>query len=53
MLLMASWEVALSVAIIGLSDGGTGGIIWISLVCWIGFIFINTSMAEMGSMQVL
>lgn len=50
MILMASWEAVLSVAQIGLEDGGTAGLIWIYLICWIAFMFINTSMAEMGSM---
>lgn len=39
-----------SVSTIGLVNGGTAGLIWITFVCWIGFIFINISMAEMGSM---
>lgn len=50
MILMASWETALSVSFIGLEDGGTAGLIWIFFICWIAFLFINTSMAEMGSM---
>lgn len=50
MVLMASWEVALDVAAIGLTDGGTGGMIWIFFIVWLAFLAVNTSMAEMGSM---
>lgn len=50
MVLMASWEVALDVAAMGLVDGGTGGMIWIFFIVWISFLAINISMAEMGSM---
>jgi hypothetical protein len=39
-----------SVSTIGLINGGTAGLIWIFFICWIGFLLINTSMAEMGSM---
>lgn len=53
MVLMASWEVALDVAAIGLIDGGTGGMIWIFFIVWLAFLLINTSMAEMGSMWVI
>lgn len=50
MILMASWETMLGTSTIGLINGGTAGLIWMYLICWIGFIFVNTSMAEMGSM---
>ncbi|KAK9780448.1 putative Amino acid transporter [Seiridium cardinale] len=50
MILMSSWEACLSLSTIGLINGGTAGLIWISLLSWIGFILINVSMAEMGSM---
>lgn len=36
---------------IGLENGGRAGFIWIYLVSWIGFILINTCLAEMGSMS--
>lgn len=52
MVLMASWEVALYVAAIDLTDGGTTVMIWIFFVVWLAFLAINTSMAEMGSMYV-
>ncbi|KAL2289512.1 hypothetical protein FJTKL_01782 [Diaporthe vaccinii] len=51
MILMASWESIISVSNIGLVNGGTAGLIWIFFICWVAFIFINTSMAEMGSMM--
>ncbi|KAF7540066.1 hypothetical protein G7054_g1628 [Neopestalotiopsis clavispora] len=50
MLLMASWEWSLSASTIGLDNGGTAGLIWMFLICWIGFMFINASLAEMSSM---
>ncbi|OAA81607.1 Amino acid/polyamine transporter I [Akanthomyces lecanii RCEF 1005] len=50
MILMASWEFSLSVATIGLVNGGTAGLIWMFFVCWMGFFVVNTSMAEMASM---
>ncbi|KAK8127242.1 hypothetical protein PG984_008350 [Apiospora sp. TS-2023a] len=50
MILMQAWESVLAVGSIGLTNGGTAGYIWMFLVCWIGFGFVNTSMAEMGSM---
>ncbi|KIW43323.1 uncharacterized protein PV06_04435 [Exophiala oligosperma] len=50
MILMASWETMLGTSIIGLINGGTAGLIWMYLVAWIGFLAVNTSMAEMASM---
>ena len=50
MILMASWETILGTSIIGLINGGTAGMIWLYLVAWIGFLAVNTSMAEMASM---
>ncbi|KAK8106625.1 Amino acid/polyamine transporter I [Apiospora kogelbergensis] len=47
---LKSWEAVLSVAVIGLTNGGTAGYIWMYFVCWIGFMFVNASMAEMASM---
>ncbi|KAK7705877.1 hypothetical protein SLS64_007828 [Diaporthe eres] len=35
---------------ISLVNGGTAGYIWIFFICWMGFMLINTSMAEMASM---
>jgi hypothetical protein len=42
--------VAQSVSTIGLVNGGTAGLIWMFFICWIGFLLVNTSMAEMASM---
>ncbi|KAK8127243.1 amino acid transporter [Apiospora sp. TS-2023a] len=50
MILMQSWEAIFSLGVIGLTNGGTAGYIWMYLVSWIGFIFVNLSMAEMASM---
>lgn len=41
-----------SVSTIGLVNGGTAGLIWMFFVCWMGFLLVNTSMAEMASMSV-
>lgn len=50
MILMASWESAMTIAQFALANGGTAGFIWMFFICWVAFGFINTSMAEMGSM---
>lgn len=50
MILMCTWEVALGTSFFALFNGGTAGFIWLHLVTWIGFLLINTSMAEMASM---
>lgn len=50
MILMCTWEGYLSMATVGLVNGGTAGTIWMFFICWTGFLFINTSMAEMASM---
>ncbi|KAK8091325.1 GABA-specific permease [Apiospora phragmitis] len=50
MILMQSWEAVISLSSIGLTNGGTAGSIWMYLVCWAGFGFVNVSMAEMSSM---
>lgn len=50
MILQASWEAILGVAAVGLSTSGSAGLIWIYFISWMGFIFINISMAEMASM---
>jgi choline transport protein len=39
-------------SIIALLNGGTAGFIWMYLIAWAGFMCVNTSMAEMGSMFV-
>lgn len=50
MILMASWEIALGASTISLFNGGTAGTIYMYIVCWIGFLAVYSSMAEMGSM---
>lgn len=50
MILMAAWENVLLLAAVGLTEGGKAGFVWIFFIAWISFLFINTSMAEMGSM---
>ncbi|KAK7981393.1 hypothetical protein PG988_003631 [Apiospora saccharicola] len=50
MILMQSWEAIFSLGMIGLTNGGTAGYIWLYLISWIGFLFVNVSMAEMASM---
>lgn len=50
MILMCTWENTLLLAAIGLTEGGKAGFVWIFFIAWTSFIFINTSMAEMGSM---
>lgn len=43
-------QLYLRLASIGLVDGGMAGLVWIYFVAWVGFSFVNVSMAEMGSM---
>lgn len=57
MLTKASWAAhqliqssTQSVSTIGLVNGGTAGLIWMFFICWVGFLLVNTSMAEMASM---
>jgi amino acid permease len=50
MILMCSWETALGTSTIGLLNGGTAGLIWMFFFAWLGFLAVNTSMAEMASM---
>ncbi|RYO81007.1 hypothetical protein DL762_007356 [Monosporascus cannonballus] len=50
MILTGTWELILGVSTFGLLCGGTAGLIWMYLVCWVGFICTNASIAEMGSM---
>jgi hypothetical protein len=38
------------VSTIGLINGGTAGLIWMYFICWMGFMLVNASMAEMASM---
>ncbi|CAO2653632.1 Nn.00g030430.m01.CDS01 [Neocucurbitaria sp. VM-36] len=50
MILMATWETALTTLIIPLTNGGTGGAIFVFLGTAIGMGFVIVSMAEMASM---
>lgn len=50
MALMASWEASLALLGTGLETGGKAGLVWITFIAWISLTFVNTSMAEMGSM---
>ncbi|KAK8029278.1 hypothetical protein PG991_006334 [Apiospora marii] len=50
MILMQSWEAIFSLGAIGLTNGGTAGYIWLYLASWVGWVFVNLSMAEMASM---
>ena len=49
-ILMASWEVILSSAALGLLNGGSAGLLYTNLATWIGFIFVYASLGEQGSM---
>lgn len=49
-ILMASWEVMLSTVALGLSNGGSAGLLYTNLATWLGFIGVYASMGEMGSM---
>jgi choline transport protein len=50
MILMASWEIGLGSSVISIFNGGVAGTIYMYIVCWIGFLAVYSSMAEMGSM---
>ncbi|KAF2456974.1 amino acid permease-domain-containing protein [Lineolata rhizophorae] len=50
MVLMATWEAQLSANIFGLINGGTGGLIWVYIGTFTGFLAAIASMAEMASM---
>lgn len=39
-----------SISSTSLVNGGTAGFVWVFFICWMGFLLINTSMAEMASM---
>jgi len=50
MILLSTWEIQLGVAVFGLQNGGTAGIIWVYLATALGFGTVVLSMAEMASM---
>ena len=49
-ILMCSWEVILSTATLGLTNGGSAGLLYTNLATWIGFIAVYASLGEQGSM---
>lgn len=49
-ILQATWESSLLANFIGLENGGTAGVIWLTIVSWICFMAMIASMAEMASM---
>jgi hypothetical protein len=49
MILMASWEIALGASVIAIFNGGVAGLVYMYIVCWIGFLAVYSSMAEMGT----
>ena len=50
---MSTWEIELAASLFGLLDGGTAGIVWGYLICWIGYAMVFASIAEMASMWVI
>ena len=50
MVLGATWEFALVIVAMSLTNGGTAGGIWIFLAVCFGMFFVVLSMAEMASM---
>ncbi|KAK3312091.1 putative GABA permease [Apodospora peruviana] len=50
MVLMATWEATLTANVLGLINGGTGGLIWMYIVTFFGMFIAILSMAEMASM---
>lgn len=49
-ILQATWESTLVASYIGLFNGGTAGVIWLTIVSWFCFLLLIASMAEMASM---
>ncbi|KAF2719257.1 amino acid transporter [Polychaeton citri CBS 116435] len=50
MILTSSWEGLLGANTIALYNGGVSGAIYMYIICWIGFLAVYASMAEMASM---
>ncbi|KAL2424571.1 Choline transport protein [Exophiala dermatitidis] len=48
--LMITWERLLTVFVYGLTDGGLAGLIYGYLFCWVGYLAVVASLAEMVSM---
>lgn len=49
--LMSTWEIELASSLFGLLNGGTAGMIWGYLFCWIGYCLVFASIAEMSSIS--
>jgi choline transport protein len=49
--LMSTWEIELASSVFGLLNGGTAGLIWGYLVCWVGYCLVFASIAEMASIS--
>lgn len=49
-ILQATWESTLLASSFGLENGGTAGIIWLTVVTWLCFLAMIASMSEMASM---
>ena len=49
--LMSTWEIELASSIFGLLNGGTAGLIWGYLICWVGYCLVFASIAEMASIS--
>lgn len=49
-ILQATWESTLLASYIGLYNGGTAGVIWLTIISWMFFMALIASMAEMASM---
>ena len=49
--LMVTWEGILCVFVYGLTDGGPAGLVYGFLFCWLGYLAVVSSMAELVSMS--
>jgi len=49
-ILQATWESTLLASSFGLYNGGSAGVIWLTVICWLCFLAMIASMAEMASM---
>lgn len=48
-ILQATWESTLLASSFGLYNGGSAGVIWLTVICWLCFLAMIASMAEMVS----
>ena len=49
--LMSTWEIELASSLFALLDGGTAGLVWGYLICWLGYCLVFASLAEMASIS--